>query len=57
MVFKHDFQQHFNYKNVYRGGQFYWWRKPEQSDKLNHILFKVVSGTPHHEQDSNSQRY
>jgi hypothetical protein len=23
------FQQHFSYKNVYRGSQFYWWRKPE----------------------------
>ena len=47
-----------------RGGQFYWWRTPEYSekttnlqqvaDKLSHNVI-AVSSTPHHERDSNSQ--
>jgi hypothetical protein len=23
---------------LYRGGQFYWWRKPKYTDKLDHIV-------------------
>ena len=48
---------------VYRGGQFYWWRKTEYPKK-NHrpvashrqiLLHNVVSSTPHNERDLNSQ--
>ena len=48
---------------LYRGGQFDWWRKPEYrmkttdlsqvTDKLYHI--NVVSSTPRYQQDLNSQ--
>jgi hypothetical protein len=48
---------------LYRGGQFYWWRKTEYPEKttdmsqvteqlISHI---VVSSTPRHKQGSNSQ--
>jgi hypothetical protein len=47
---------------LYRGSQFYWWRKqayteetidlPQVTDKLSH---NVVSNTPRHERGSNTQ--
>ena len=47
---------------LYRASQFYWWRKLEYSEKPTDLLQVndlshnvVVSSTPHHEQDSNSQ--
>jgi len=45
---------------LYRDGQFYLWRKPEYKEKptnLSQVTDKlyVVSSTPRHEQDSNSQ--
>ena len=30
------FRQYFSY-NVYRGDQFYWWRKPEDSEKTTDL--------------------
>ena len=58
---KHDFQQYFT--QLYRGSQFYWWRKPEHSEKttnLSQVIDKtlshsVVSSTPRHERGTNSQ--
>ena len=46
---------------LYRGSQFYWWRKPEYPEKTTDLsqvtdqtlTYKVVSSTPHHERDSN----
>jgi len=28
--------------HLYRGGQFYWWRKPQVIDKLYHIMLHQV---------------
>jgi len=49
---------------LYRDGQFYWWREPEYPEKnhrpaISHwqsLSDNVVSSTPRHEQGSNSQR-
>jgi len=48
---------------LYRGGQFYWWRKPEYLEKtttyrksLTTLSHNVVSSTPRHGRDLNSQR-
>ena len=46
---------------LYRGGQFYWRRKPEYPEKTTTDLPQdlsnnAVSSSPRHEQDSNSQR-
>ena len=56
------FNATFNNISVYRGSQFYWWKKPEYpekttllsqvTDKLSHY---VVSSSPPHERGSNSQ--
>ena len=49
---------------LYRGSQFYWWRKPEYPEKTtdlsaaNHrqtLSHNAVSSTPYYERDSNSQ--
>jgi hypothetical protein len=46
---------------LYRGDQFYWWRKPKYPEKTTNmsqktLSHKVVSSTPHHERDSNSSK-
>jgi hypothetical protein len=47
---------------LYHGGQFYWWRKPDCRRKpptcrksLTNFTFYVVSSTPRHQRGSNSQ--
>jgi hypothetical protein len=43
---------------LYRGGQFYWWRKPKYPEKTTDhwqtLSHNVASNTPRHERDSNS---
>jgi len=41
---------------LYRGGQFYWWMKPEYPDASHwpSLSQYVASSTPLHERDSNS---
>ena len=58
MVFDTAFN---NISAIYRGHQFYWWRKMEYQEKttslpsLTNLSHNVVSSTPRHKQDSNSQ--
>ena len=40
---------------LYRGGQFYRWKKPKYPDVPKVVLHKVVSSTPRHLRESNSQ--
>jgi hypothetical protein len=49
---------------LYRGSQFYWWRKLENMKKTTHLqqvtgfitlLQKVVLSTPHNERSANSR--
>ena len=41
---------------LYRDGQFCWWRKTPTSRKsLTNLPHNVVSNTPRHQRDSNSQ--
>ena len=48
---------------LYLGGQFYWWRKPEYPEKTTNLSqvpaktlsHNVLSSTPRHERNSNSQ--
>jgi len=49
---------------LHRGGQFYWLMKPEYMEKTtdlsqvtDKLSLNVVSSTPRHERDSNSQHY
>jgi len=38
------FNTTFNNISVYRGGQFYWWRKPEYPEKTTDIMLYHQSG-------------
>ena len=40
---------------LYRGGQFYWWRKREYQEKT--LSHNVVTSTPRHERSSNSHNF
>ena len=43
---------------LYRGGQYYWWRKPEKTTDLSQLFsHNVVSSTHCREQGSNLQRW
>ena len=48
------------FNNISVSRQFYWWKKPgypEKNPPKNFIiLHKVLSNTPRHERDPNSQR-
>jgi hypothetical protein len=35
---------------LYRGGKYYWWRKPEYPNKTTTLSYNVVSSTSRHEQ-------
>jgi hypothetical protein len=44
MVFNATFN---NFSAIYRGGQFYWWRKPEDPEKTDNseiIYLKMILG-------------
>ena len=44
--------------HLYRGGQFYLWRKPDHPEKTtvtDKLYHNVVLSTPPHDRDSNSQ--